>query len=71
MNNIDLDTHYYTIVLLNCYNNSYYFTLPKHLLINNENSELLLYYRLGNWKTKELFKEGKLHKANTLSLIHI
>lgn len=65
MNNLDLDTQYYTTVLLNSYTNCYYFTLLKKLLINNEVDKLLPYYRLGNWKTKELFKEGKLHKANT------
>ena len=65
MNNIDLDTHYYTAILLNTYTNNYYFTLSKQLLINDRTSELLPYYRLGNWKTRELFKEGKLHKANT------
>ena len=65
MNNIDLDTHYYTIILLNSSNNKYYFTVPKLLLDNNCITESLLYYHLGNWNTKELFKSGKLTKANT------
>ena len=71
MNNLDLDTQYYTTVLLNSYTNSYYFTVPKRLLDNNGITEPLLYYRLGDWKTKEIFKAGKLTKANTSLNKHI
>ena len=44
------------------------FTLPKKLLKDNNIDEPLPYYRLGNWKTKEIFKAGKLTKSiNTLT----
>jgi len=38
------------------------FTLPKKLLKDNNIDEPLPYYRLGNWKTKEMFKLGKVIK---------
>ena len=44
------------------------FTLPKKLLKDNSIDEPLPYYRLGNWKTKEIFQLGKLTKSiNTLT----
>ena len=39
---------------------NYSFTVPKTLLDDNNINEPLPYYRLGNWKTKEIFKAGKL-----------
>ena len=42
--------------------NNYNFTLPKKLLKDNEIDEPLPYYRLGSWKTKEIFKSGKIIK---------
>lgn len=38
----------------------YGFTVPKRLLDDNEIDKPLLKYRIGNWKTKEIFQLGKL-----------
>ena len=69
MLNNEFDLTYYTPVICRIilkknrlkYNN-YNFTLPKKLLKDNEIDEPLPYYRIGNWKTKEIFKLGKVTK---------
>ena len=65
MNYKDLDLTYYAKVFTKStkYKNKIYiqysFTFSKRLLDNNVD-EPLPYYRLGNWKTKEIFKTGKI-----------
>lgn len=63
MNYKDLDLTYYAKAFTRTSKNKTYiqydFTVPKRLLDNNI-TELLPYYRVGNWKTKEIFKKGKL-----------
>ena len=78
MNNKDLDLTHYAKVISQIFKNKMYikydFTLPKRLLDNNGIIELLPYYRLGNWKTKEIFKAGKLTKLinnNSSSIAYI
>ena len=74
-----LDLTYYTPVICRSIlkkNGSTYFTysftLPKRLLINNNIDKLLPYYKIGNWKTKEIFKAGKLTNLinNSLSITY-
>ena len=46
------------------------FTLPKKLLKDNNIDEPLPYYRLGNWKTKEIFKAGKIIKNIAINKVY-
>ena len=45
----------------------YRFNLPKQILIDYKIDEPLNYYRLGNFKTKEIFKKGKLYISKRIN----
>ena len=76
MNNKDLDLTYYAKVFTRStkYKNKTYiqysFTVPKRLLNDNNIDEPLPYYRLGNWKTKEIFKAGKIIKNIAINKVY-
>ena len=72
MSDKDLDLTHYAKVIAETHkiHTQYSFTIPKRLLNNNGIAELLPYYRIGNWKTKEIFKLGKATKRITNNKIH-
>ena len=68
MNYKDLDLTYYAKVTIRTKKNYktiiYMFTIPKKLLTFDKDYKPLPYYRIGNWKTKEIFGYGKSTKIN-------